>query len=130
MPQEVAGYGVKFGPIDTRSVLIALLWMVLYFLGTFVLYAFNDFLRWYHGIHRGFLEEALQNISKEDAEVGSKERDEARLHYEDAMRWTWTSRFVSDVVRIRGLWDLIMPLFVAGYAIFALWTTIPPKPHP
>jgi hypothetical protein len=117
--------------------------VVLYFLCGFVLYAVSDFITWRWAWVESF--RAAMDEHEVRPRRGSvlevvEDEDDPWVEYDqlvqDQARDTWLRelqknmkfmRLSSPVSVMRALFEFVLPMAVAGYAVYALWSGLPTR---
>ena len=138
VPSKISALGVEFSQASQQSLFHVLAAVVGYYFVAFILYAAADFVPWRIRYTEAFGEmvgspeykaaRSLHSISlkrksafaqfQEDNKSSESERPPPRAHFALALSWI--------IYGLRALFEFLVPLLVAIYAIHALVTTPPP----
>ncbi len=134
VPTKISALGIEFD----QSGQDALLWLVAlvvgYYMGAFIVYGLSDFALWRHQFHEASISETetrrKEIISINCSEPGELDeehlltKNEAReisgrfsAAYSGRYKWRLILPFISIS---RALFDFVLPLVVAAYALFVL----------
>jgi hypothetical protein len=151
VPQEITTLGIKFGDANRQSLLSILALVTLYFLAAFAIYGISDFFAWRYAYGNARWTELLPRLDRHYREMAEeldgealraeqtqmqqhellqRQEDERRrrahemhLAREAFGRLGQMSLIGSPYVsNIRAFFEFFLPLFVGGYAVFALLT--------
>jgi len=128
VPEKIENLGVTFTTPERTALLWVFMSVVLYYTLAFVFYALSDLLSYGHAVYVG-----REEIRRRLAEANNK--DSLTKPDDPPVSRPWRLiRWVSPASLGRAIFDFIVPLAVAVYAICVLWTathtTIQPKPVP
>lgn len=139
VPSKISALGIEFAQTDQRALLLAIGAIVAYFLCAFMIYAVTDFMAWRYRLHKAALLVDLEYgkkvttvpvVTELDSE-GKRRKVEVdekmkELHLvtvgEREGRLNSRSYAVS---KLRAVFEFIVPVIIAIYAIFLLWTHRP-----
>ena len=108
-PTEITALGVKFSHGDSASILSMLSWIILYYLITFVIYSWSEFVAL-----------RIWSIEKEEEYRKALERSggmEERYRH---------GIFGSLALRFRTYFEFLVPIIISVTAIVWLWAAEPP----
>lgn len=118
VPTEITNFGLKFSAPERAVLLKLFVGVVCYYTVAFIVYSFSDFLSYLHTVHRGI--EELRRQSEEAARMGPSMIDKVSGRSVSPVEpWRFV-RLVPSASYARGLFDFIVPLLVAGFAIWSL----------
>lgn len=121
IPEKIATFGVEFNKTDQKSLLFVVAFIVVYFLISFVIYAWSDFVSW-----RIAVNSARQRWLTATAESeGTKETRESNELSDKIFNWGKRSIGISW---LRAAWEFLFPLLLGLYSMYFLVTTSPWKP--
>lgn len=142
VPSKVSTFGIDFTETDQRSLLLVVSVVVIYFLVGFVLYAASDFINrrgaWVDAFHAAVEESETRPRRKrlipddfEDKEDPWEEFDRT-MHDTYVENWTREMdknmkyfRLTGPVSFLRMFFEFFLPIFIGGYAVYALWSGVP-----
>ena len=129
VPEKIENLGITFTAPERAALLWVLLAIVVYYTFAFVSYATSDLLTYRHAVHLGRQEIRRQRLA--DANV--KDNLTKPGDPEASSPWRLT-RWVTPASVFRAIFDFVVPVLVAIYALGVLWgathTAIQPKPVP
>lgn len=116
IPTKIETLGIEFGNSGRGTLLGVLACVTLYFLAAFTLYAASDFLAWRFAI-MNFFREAKRRHSEaqSDPDAGQLGHDLVTVQYR---HWFL---FSGPVSVLRAVFEFVIPLIIAVYAVFTLW---------
>jgi hypothetical protein len=139
VPSKISALGIEFGQADQRSLLIATGAIVSYFLCAFLIYAVSDLMVWLYKYRRAEMSdvEFLKKVKSEPptvilVEPGKRrrrievdEKDKERYFEYIEEREARLNKMGSRVFLVRAAFEFTLPVIIAIYAIFLLWTRKP-----
>jgi hypothetical protein len=136
LPTKISALGIDFSASDRNALLVVLTLIVGYFLIAFIIYAFADFVAWRlnrsstaYEIESSDYEKARQSILQGKRELTKEEEEELQMiNTSEGNIWRgayikddmWAAKVVPPVSVVRALFDFIVPVPIAIYAIIIL----------
>src|SRR5439155_3641993 len=129
VPAKIENLGVTFTAPEREALLWVLMTIVVYYALAFAFYATSDFLTYRHAVHLGRQEIRRQRLA--DANI----KDNLMKPGDPEVSSPWSlTRWVAPASVFRAIFDFVVPVLVAVYAIVILWgathTAIQPRPTP
>ena len=129
VPEKIENLGITFTAPERAALLRVFMAVVGYYTLAFVFYSMADFLNYLHAVHLGGQEIRRQNFS------ATNFKDNLMKPGEPEVSTPWRMiGLVSPVSVIRGIFDFVVPLAAAIYAVVVLWgathATTQPKTPP
>jgi hypothetical protein len=122
VPQKISTLGIDFQEIDKSLLLKSIAAVVAYFLVAFLIYALSDFIAWriaYRKAVRDLIKTSSKDMKDIDAAV-----EETLANLDKIQGLGWEQRFLSfstgPVSILRSLFEFVVPLIIAIYAIVSL----------
>lgn len=116
IPTKITALGIEFGSSGRGAFLGVLACVTLYLLVAFVLYAASDFLAWRFAIMNVFRDAKRRHSEVEsDPEAGKWGFDLVTVQYR------YWFLFSGPVSVLRALFEFVIPLIVAAYAVLTVW---------
>jgi len=118
IPERISAFGVEFSKTDQKSLLFVVAFIIVYFLVSFVIYAWSDFASW-----RIAVNSARQRWLSATAD--SEETKKVRQFHELSDKiFNWGKHSIG-VSWVRAFWEFLFPLFLGLYSTYFLVTTNP-----
>lgn len=126
VPKSVQGLGVVFSNSQQCILLYCFIILTTYLLLSFFIYSVSDFYR--RQVNRKEqLKESLANIIKDSLEnhSGDEQKDKAYIEIKNfidktASKIHYNNKLVNFSIKIRIVWDYVIPLVVSFYAIISI----------
>ena len=112
VPEKIENFGIIFAAPERRALLWVFVAVVVYYTVAFIVYAFSDFLSYVYAVHQG----RAELIKPPSGGVGS-----LRLPVDTP--WSLIG-YVTPASLARGVFDFIVPVLVALFAMWSLWGAI------
>jgi hypothetical protein len=122
VPEKIENFGIIFASPERRALLWVFVAVVVYYTLAFIVYSYSDFLSYLHTVHLGNQELRRQSEEAEEAAQGLSPAPINTIGGRKVSRvepWRFV-RLVTSASLARGIFDFIVPLVVAGFAIWSL----------
>jgi hypothetical protein len=119
VPARIENFGITFATPERQALLWVFVAVVIYYSAAFIIYSISDALGWGYAVYRG-REELRKQIEEDSRNVMTALRGQQQAA---ASPWRFVV-LVTPVSLTRGLFDFVVPLLVAGYAIWSLWGAV------
>jgi len=116
VPEKIENFGITFAVPERKALLWVFVAVVVYYMLAFVIYSISDALRYGYTVYRGRQE--LQRQS-EEVPVNTIVRREPK----PVDPWRYVN-LVTPASVARGLFDFLVPVLVAAFAIWSLWGAV------
>ena len=127
LPTKISAIGVEFTIGHQQAILIILTLVIGYFLSAFVLYATTDFLAW--RMKNARISRKYEMLVMKINKLPSDKRQKAIEHADTLVKAAEMgpkepgTRLLQSTSWLRMVFEFIIPIVTAGYAIFSLLTT-------
>ena len=126
VPAKIENFGISFATPERQALLWVFVAVVVYYTAAFIVYAISDSLSWGYAVDRGNRELIKQS------EAAARRRDQLSPaptntvdDQDDSPEEPWPLvGLVTPASLLRGAFDFVVPVLVAGYAIWALWGAV------
>jgi hypothetical protein len=123
VPTKISALGIDLEKTDQQAFLLVMALVVAYFVIAFVLYGMTDFLSWRLSYNEG---SKVAYKAFFESHHGGKvaEKGGAPDYYPEDWIPRWPNHLAYPVSVARALFEFFFPILIAGYAIYALISTI------
>ena len=118
VPAKIENFGISFAAPERKALLWVFFAVVLYYTAAFVVYALSDFLSYLYAVHQGRL--ALRKQRDVQSPTTSSIFD-TPPSIDTPCSFV---RFVTPASHLRGVFDFIIPLVIALFAMSSLWGAV------
>jgi hypothetical protein len=120
VPEKIENFGITFAAPERKALLWVFVAVVVYYMVAFIVYSMSDALKYGYAVYRGReeLRKQSEDLAKERANsIGGVRLAQPPPKPPDPWRYV---DLVTPASLARGIFDFIVPLFVAGFAIWSL----------
>jgi hypothetical protein len=123
VPAKIENFGISFATPERKALLWIFLAVVLYYTVAFIIYAMSDFLSYLYAVHQGSEELKKQREPPTSANLfGTVSLEPAKPQWVGTP-WPLVG-YVTWASVGRGIFDFLIPLVVAGVAVWSLWGAV------
>lgn len=118
LPGKITALGIELSIKNQQSLTMLFSMIVGYFLITFIVYSFSDFIAWKLRFVKAY-DEARQSMEKFEKEKSNKPDSNISIIY-NALKPKMIRKFIYPTSIVRGALEFILPVAFGAYSVFAL----------
>ena len=117
VPSKISAFGIGFSQANQKSLLILLIFVIVYFLVTFITYVSSELVAW----QIAFRSDELKKLKNADDDYDVWSSDKKEMYIMERARKTY--RMARPTFYLRIFIELIVPILFSIYAAIILWNT-------